>query len=60
VEGQEEEGDFLFWSLVRGHCEEWGYFSLAELQAVRIRYGIGIERDLYFRPGRVAEVLARD
>jgi len=29
---------------------ELGYFSLSELQSVRCRFGLGIERDLHFSP----------
>ncbi|MFC1711175.1 DUF2958 domain-containing protein [Patescibacteria group bacterium] len=28
--------------------DEWGYFSLKELEDYRGRFGLGIERDLYF------------
>ena len=44
-------GDRLF-----GLCDlgmgfpELGYVSLRELQAVKGRYGLGLERDLHFRP----------
>jgi hypothetical protein len=37
-------------------CDEWGYASLNELQGVRGRFGLGIERDIHFS-GTVAEVL---
>ena len=46
--------------LVRGHCDEWGYFLLSELTAVRNRLGLPMERDLYFLPRTVREVLERD
>lgn len=29
-------------------CDEWGYFSLTELEQVKGPLGIGIERDLYW------------
>jgi hypothetical protein len=32
-----------------GGSPEWGYISLRELAAVRV-YGLGVERDLSFRP----------
>jgi hypothetical protein len=60
VEGQEDDGEFLFWGLVRGHEDEWGYFSLAELAGVRNRRGLPIERDLYFRPRPIGAVIERD
>ena len=31
-------------------CDELGYASLAELQAVRGRFGLGLERDLHWNP----------
>lgn len=45
-------------------CSEWGYTSLDELAGVRNRFGIGIERDLYFdthnRGVRIETALAED
>ena len=29
---------------------ELGYSNLSEIAAVRVRFGLGIERDLHFRP----------
>lgn len=42
----------LFFGLVKGDCPipELGYFSLAELEAVRGPWGLKIERDRHFRP----------
>ncbi len=37
-----------FFGLVDGFELEWGTFSLAELQSVKGRFGLGIERDRYF------------
>ena len=39
----------LFFGLVQGHEEEWGYFSLTELEETEV-YGLGIERDICFKP----------
>ena len=41
--------DYL-WGIVKGFEVEMGSFSLSELQAVRGRFGLGIERDLHFHP----------
>lgn len=38
-------------------CDEMGYFSLDELMSVRFGCIPGIERDLYFQPKPMAEVL---
>jgi len=43
-----------------GMCEdEWGYVSLKEISSVRVRYGLGIERDLNHRPKPLRECLNR-
>ena len=36
--------------------DEWGYANLSELQAVRGRFGLGIERDIHFS-GTIGDVL---
>jgi len=46
----EQSVDFLCFGLVDGLEKETGYFSLNELQSVRVRYGLGIERDLHWKP----------
>ncbi len=37
-------------------CDEWGYASLSELASVRNRLGLGIERDIHFRPCAFSEI----
>jgi hypothetical protein len=44
-----EDPDYL-WGIVQGDAVEIGSFSLSELQSYRGRFGLGIERDRYFRP----------
>jgi len=44
---REEKAAFGY---VQGFEGEWGYFSLSELATVKNRLGLGIERDLHFRP----------
>jgi Protein of unknown function (DUF2958) len=56
VEGSEREDDFIFFGYVIGQAEEWGYFSLRELESISIN-GLEVERDLYFAPGRFKEVI---
>ncbi len=46
----EFDGEDLFFGLVIGHYVELGYFSLAELQAVRGPLGLPVERALNFKP----------
>ena len=54
------EVDFIFFGFVIGFEKEWGYFSLKEMESVRGPFGPSIERDLYFTPGPLSEVLKRD
>ncbi len=60
-EGQrQDDGDVLFFGFVVGEqdpsCDEAGYFSLRELESLRTRFGLGIERDLYFSPKKFSEI----
>ncbi len=52
----EFDGKDLFFGYVCGFVNEWGYFSLRELQSIKGRFGLGIERDLYFTPITIKEV----
>lgn len=45
---KQEDGDWLFFGLVDLHEKELGYFVLSELASVRLRFGLGIERDMHF------------
>ena len=53
IEGQEEDGDFIFFGLVDLHEKEFGYFSLNELQAIKLPFGLSIERDIHFSSEKV-------
>jgi hypothetical protein len=55
IEGQEEDGDFIFFGLVDLHEQEFGYFSLKELESVRLPHGLKIERDIHFSQSKVAK-----
>lgn len=37
--------------------DEWGYFSLGELESYVGRFGLGIERDLHFEEKPMSEVM---
>lgn len=41
--------------LVFGHEMELGYFSITELESVKNRMGLGIERDLSFKPMKLKD-----
>jgi len=50
------EIDFQFFGLVDGLEKELGYFMLSELEQVRGRMGLPIERDLYWHPKTLQEI----
>jgi Protein of unknown function (DUF2958) len=56
TEGSREDGDFIMFGLCDLGFLELGYVSLNEMQAVRGPLGLGIERDLYWRPKTMRDV----
>jgi Protein of unknown function (DUF2958) len=60
TEGSEEEGDWLLFGYVIGLEEEWGYFLLSEIEGIRGPLGLPGERDLWFQPAPINEVLRRE
>jgi len=55
----EFDGEDLFFGLVSGLEVELGYFSLSELQSVKGPWGLPIERDLYYKPKTLKELIAQ-
>jgi len=53
----EFDGEDLFFGLVQGLEKELGYFSLAELRKVRGPLGLRIERDMYYTPTPLRELM---
>jgi hypothetical protein len=51
----EFDGEDLFFGWTYSDQPELGYFSLQEMQAVEVM-GLGIERDLSFKPKKLSEV----
>lgn len=47
-EGFGGKRDIILYGYVQGQFGEWGYSSLNEIEAVKVR-GLGVERDLYFK-----------
>ena len=48
IEGEiDPDGDMLFFGMVDGFERELGYFSLKELEEIKVK-GLGIERDKFF------------
>ena len=52
----EFDGEDLFFGFVEGFERELGYFSLVELETTKVRFGLGIERDLWWTPKPLREV----
>ena len=47
----------IFFGYVKGQENEWGYFSLTELEGIRSRrWGLKIERDKYFDAVKFSEL----
>lgn len=59
TEMQKEGNDFIFFGFVRGFENELGSFSLNELQSVKNRLGLGIERDLHFGKHMLSECIEK-
>ncbi|EKD87200.1 MAG: hypothetical protein ACD_37C00013G0002 [uncultured bacterium] len=47
---------FGFVSIFGDENDEWGYFSLEELESYKGPLGLGIERDLYFKEKHIHSV----
>lgn len=56
TEGKQHNGDFIFFGYVIGFAEEWGYFTLNELEDINIE-GLRVERDLSFQPAKFGDVI---
>ena len=60
LEGEEKDGDFLFFGYVVGFDRELGYFTLNQLETAKQGLtgliALPIERDLYFKPCRLSEI----
>lgn len=55
----EFDGQDLCFGLVKGLCEEFGYFSLSDLKSLRGGYGLPLERDLFFRPTPISQIYGK-
>ncbi len=53
----EYDGEDLFFGCAEGLMRELGYFSLRELMQVRGRLGLRVERDRFFQPVRLSELI---
>ena len=46
-------------SIFGDHNDEWGSFGLDELESIKGKFGLGIERDKYFGEKRSSEVIEK-
>ena len=53
----EFDGDDLFFGLAVGFEPELGYFRLSELHSIRGKLGLPVERDRFFKPTPLRELL---
>ena len=60
TEGSPEGDDFIFFGFVIGLDNEWGQFTLSELDEARGPFGRSIERDRHFKPGRFSRIIVRE
>ncbi len=54
----EFDGEDDFFGYVDGHEAELGYFSLKELEEIQGPFGLGIERDIWFKPAPLSTIKA--
>jgi hypothetical protein len=47
---------FGYVSIFGDECDEWGYFSVAELEDFHGHFNLGIERDIHFGEKRFSEL----
>ncbi len=55
----EFDGEDIFWGWVQGIEEEFGTFSLSELASVRGKLGLPVERDKFFEPTPLKELMKK-
>lgn len=59
IEGEpQDDEDFVFFGFVVGDFEEWGYFTLKELERINV-HGLKVERDLSFQAGKFRDVITQ-
>lgn len=57
LEGEKQDnGDWLFFGIAEIYEREYCYFTLSELESVRLPFGLTIERDKYFKPCKVKDL----
>jgi hypothetical protein len=60
LEGQEQDGDYIFFGLVDINNKELGYFTLSELESIKLPFGCKIERDIHFSKEKINKYWVED
>lgn len=50
---------FGYVSIFGDHNDEWGSFSLAELESIKGSFGLGIERSIFFKETISSEIIKK-
>ena len=58
LEGEKVDGDWNFYGYVESDFPEFGYFTLSELESIVGPWGLKVERDMYFTPCKLADVVS--
>ena len=57
-EGKGDNADFVFYGFVRGfEDEEWGFFSLRDLESIKGPGCLKVERELRFPPTPISKII---
>ncbi len=57
LEAEQIGNDYRFFTLFESNYgREYGYVMLSELEAIRLPFGLRIERDIYFTPCTIREI----
>lgn len=58
LEAEKIGNDYRFFTLFENICcREYGYVMLSELESLRLPFGLRIERDMYFTPCAVKDLI---
>ena len=52
-----EDGEWELYGYMESDFPEFGYFTLSELESITGPWGLKVERDMYFSPCKLGEVV---
>jgi hypothetical protein len=59
TEYSQKEKLFFGWAEIVPGCGEYGYFSITQLESIKNRLGLGVERDLYYEKITIGEAVRK-